>query len=77
MLVPQMTMTEDMRKQMGHHPWRPGFVDYLFLAFTTSTAFSPTDVPVLSHWAKIMMILQSAISLGAVVLLAARAVNIL
>ena len=57
--------------------WRPGFVDYLFLAFNTSTAFSPTDVPVLSRWAKGAMMLQSVISLGAVVLLAGRAVNIL
>lgn len=57
--------------------WKPGFVDYLFLAFNTSTAFSPTDVPVLSRWAKLMMMVQSSISLGAVVILAGRAVNIL
>jgi hypothetical protein len=68
-LFPQMTMTDELRN--------PGFVDYLFLAFNTSTAFSPTDVPVLSRWAKIMMIVQSTISLAAVVLVAARAVNIL
>jgi hypothetical protein len=57
--------------------WRPGFVDYLFLAFNTSTAFSPTDVPVLSRWAKLMMMLQALISLTTVVVIAARAVNIL
>lgn len=57
--------------------WRPGFVDYLFVAFNTSTAFSPTDVPVLSRWAKLAMMTQSVISLTAVVLLAGRAVNIL
>lgn len=57
--------------------WRPGFVDYLFVAFNTSTAFSPTDVPVLSRWAKLMTMVQSVISLATVVLLAARAVNIL
>jgi hypothetical protein len=57
--------------------WRPGFVDYLFLAFNTSTAFSPTDVPVLSRWAKLMMIVQASISLTTVALIAARAVNIL
>jgi hypothetical protein len=76
-LFPQMTMTEELRKELGQHPWSPGFVDYLFLAFNTSTAFSPTDVPVLSRWAKIMMIVQSAISLAALALVAARAVNIL
>jgi hypothetical protein len=57
--------------------WRPSFVDYLFLAFNTSTAFSPTDVPVLSGWAKLTMMLQAIISLTTIVLLAGRAVNIL
>jgi len=68
-LFPQMTL--------GDRDWMPGFVDYLFLAFNTSTAFSPTDAPVLSRWAKGMMMLQSTISLATLVLLAARAVNIL
>jgi hypothetical protein len=57
--------------------WSPGFIDYLFLAFNTSTAFSPTDVPVLSRWAKLMMMVQASISLATIALLAARAVNIL
>jgi hypothetical protein len=57
--------------------WRPGFVDYLFVAFNTSTAFSPTDVPVLSRWGKGAMMIQSLISFTTVVLLAARAVNLL
>ena len=60
-----------------HRSWAPGFIDYLFLAFNTSTAFSPTDVPVLSRWAKAMMIVQASISLTTVALIAARAVNIL
>ena len=58
-------------------PWRPGFVDYLFLAFNTSTAFSPTDSPVLSRWAKVAMMVQATLSLGTLALLAARAINIL
>jgi uncharacterized membrane protein len=66
-----------LRREMGEDQWRPGFVDYLFLAFNTSTAFSPTDVPVLSRWAKILMMLQASISLGTIAILAARAVNIL
>jgi hypothetical protein len=65
------------RREMGEEDWRPGFVDYLFLAYNTSTAFSPTDVPVLSRWAKVLMMLQATISLATVALLAARAVNIL
>ncbi|MGC2656505.1 MAG: hypothetical protein WA324_00915 [Bryobacteraceae bacterium] len=70
-LFPQMTMPDQRAT------WRPGFVDYLFLAFNASTAFSPTDAPVLSRWAKVMMMIQSLISLGAVIVLAARAINIL
>ncbi len=76
-LFPQMQLTGTLKHEMCEHNWRPGFVDYLFLAFNTSTAFSPTDVPVLSRWAKGLMMLQSAISLTTLALLAARAVNIL
>ena len=76
-LFPQMTMTPEAKTASGHHAWSPNFVDYLFLAFNTSTAFSPTDVPVMLRWAKLLMMLQSMISLTVLVLLAARAVNIL
>jgi hypothetical protein len=67
-------MTE---KGTAARAWKPGFVDYLFLAFNTSTAFSPTDVPVLSRWAKGLMMIQSLISLATIAILAARAINIL
>lgn len=76
-LFPQMTMTPDAKIEANEHEWSPNFIDYLFLAFNTSTAFSPTDVPVLARWAKLLMMLQSLISLTILVLLAARAVNIL
>ena len=71
-LFPQM-----LGEDGGDPSWSPHFMDYLFLAFNTSTAFSPTDTAVLSRWAKAMMMLQSLISLTVVALLAARAVNIL
>jgi hypothetical protein len=75
-LFPQMTLGPGT--QVPFNPeWSPGFVDYLFLAFNTSTAFSPTDSPVLSRWAKGLMMIQSSISLATLALLAARAVNIL
>jgi hypothetical protein len=76
-LFPQMTLDAATKHAMGEQCWNPGFIDYLFLAFNTSTAFSPTDVPVLSRWAKVLMMIQSLISLATVALLAARAVNIL
>ena len=76
-LFPQMTLNQQEKQSMGEQYWSPSFVDYLFLAFNTSTAFSPTDSPVLSRWAKILMMLQSLISFATVALLAARAVNIL
>jgi hypothetical protein len=79
-LFPQMTYPapgETAKSIAEHTEWRPTFVDYLFLAFNTSAAFSPTDVPVLSPQAKLAMMLQSLISLTTIVLLAGRAVNIL
>ena len=57
--------------------WEPHFVDYLYLSFTNATAFSPTDVMPLAHWAKLTMLGQSAVSLLTLALVIARAVNIL
>jgi hypothetical protein len=71
-LFPQMS-----RPGTAHAYWSPTFVDYLFLAFNTGTALSPSDTPALSRWAKIMMMIEASISLTVLALLAARAVNIL
>ena len=57
--------------------WSPRFVDYLFLAFNTSTALSPTDTAILSRWAKMLSMLQALISLSIVAILASRAVGML
>jgi hypothetical protein len=76
-LFPQLTLPEEVREEFGMDDWKPRFVDYLFLAFNTSTAFSPTDVPVLSGWAKVLMMIQASISLATLAMVAARAVNIL
>jgi hypothetical protein len=73
-LFPQMTV---FKEAAGQPVWSPNFLDYLFLAFNTSTAFSPTDTPALARWGKVLMMLQSLISLTVIALLAARAVNIL
>ena len=57
--------------------WRPTFVDYLFLGFSTATAFSPTDALPLTSRAKLLMMLESVISLVTIVVVGARAINIL
>ena len=71
-LFPQMIGRENRDPS-----WVPNFFDYLFLAFNTSTAFSPTDTAVMSRWAKLGTMLQALISLTIIALLASRAVNIL
>jgi uncharacterized membrane protein len=57
--------------------WRPLFLDYLYVSFTNAAAFSPTDTLPLSRWSKMLMLLQSAMSLSLAVMVVARAVNIL
>jgi hypothetical protein len=57
--------------------WSPGFIDYLYLALTNATAFSPTDTLPLTPMAKSLMGIQSLASLLTVALIASRAVNIL
>lgn len=76
-LSPQMTLDDETRRRLGAQNWTPGFVDYLFLAFNTSAAFSPTDSPVISRWAKALSMVQSSISLTTVAVLVSRAVNVL
>jgi len=57
--------------------WRPTFVDYLFLGFSTATAFSTTDLMPLTSRAKMLMMLESSISLVTIVAVMSRAINIL
>lgn len=57
--------------------WRPMFVDYLFLSYSTATAFSATDVPPLTRRAKLLMMAESTISLVTMVVVASRAINVL
>jgi len=57
--------------------WRPGFVDYLYTSYTNATAFSPTDAMPLSALAKLLMATQSLIALITILLVVARAVNVL
>ena len=56
--------------------WRPHFVDYMYVSFTNSIAFSPTDAMPLNRWAKLLMLLEASLSALVILLVAARAVNI-
>jgi len=76
-LFPQMTMSEERLAESGQANWSPGFMDYLFLAFNSSTALSPADTAVLSRWAKLLMMVQAVISLTVIAVVAARAINTL
>jgi len=71
----QFPQNESMHEQANR--WRPGFLDYLYVSLTNGTAFSPTDTMPLTHIAKGLMSVQAFISLVTVVLVTARAVNIL
>ena len=76
-LFPQLQIESGERRVMGVEHWNPVFVDYLFIAFNTSTAFSPTDTLVLKPWAKLLTMAQALISLLVLVLLVARGINVL
>jgi uncharacterized membrane protein len=71
-MFPQMTNPE-----LAPVDWEPGFVDYLYMSFTNAMAFSPTDVMPMTRWAKLTMLVQSLISVVTLLLVIARAVNIL
>jgi hypothetical protein len=71
-LFPQAATPEDVPPD-----WRPLFLDYLFLGYNTATAFSPTDVLPLTRRAKMLMMLESTISLLTLVIVVSRAINVL
>ena len=76
-LFPQMQIPHDEPTQFECTRWRPRFVDYLFVAFTQSSTFGPTDAPLLARWAKVLAMIQISISLTIVVLLISRAIGVL
>jgi uncharacterized membrane protein len=71
-LFPQQTAPE-----LAPSGWCPSFIDYLFLAFCTATAFSPTDALPLTSRAKVLMMLESILSLTTIITVLARAINTL
>ncbi|KIF02124.1 hypothetical protein PL81_31755, partial [Streptomyces sp. RSD-27] len=75
--TPALAFPQHLSPELNARDWRPRYVDYFYLGFTNSTALSPTDVMPLAPWAKIVMTLQSVISLLILGLVIARAVNVL
>jgi hypothetical protein len=76
--LPDLVFPQQQSDQKGLAPedWAPGFLDYLYVSVTASTAFSPTDAMPYSGRAKLLMGLESTISFTIVIMLVARAINI-
>jgi hypothetical protein len=68
---------QDENPKLAEANWRPHLADYVYISFTNAIAFSPTDAMPLTRRVKMMMLAESAISATTVLLVAARAVNIL
>ncbi|WP_328923855.1 hypothetical protein OG429_03910 [Streptomyces sp. NBC_00190] len=75
--IPQLAFPQHLSPEVHSPQWRPRYIDYLYLALTNATAFSPTDVMPLAPWAKIAMSIQALVSLLVLGLVIARAVNVL
>ena len=74
---PDFQFPQDENPQLARDGWSPHVWDYVYLSLTNCIAFSPTDAMPLTRHAKALMALESAISIAAVVLVTARAVNVL
>jgi hypothetical protein len=74
---PDFAFPQQLNPELAPADWRPRFIDYLYLGFTSATAFSPTDAMPLRAWNKIAMMAQATISLVLLGLVIARAVNVL
>ncbi len=76
-VAPSFAFPENATPELVPDGWRPKYPDYLYLAYTNATAFSPTDTLPLQTWAKMTMLLQSVVSLVTAILVIARAINVL
>jgi uncharacterized membrane protein len=76
-VAPSFAFPEDATPELVPDGWQPRYHDYLYLAFTNATAFSPTDTLPLRPWAKMMMLAESVISLVTAIMVIARAINVL
>jgi hypothetical protein len=76
-IPPSFAFPENATPELVPPGWRPAYPDYLYLAYTNATAFSPTDTLPVRRWAKLTMMVQSTLSLVIAILVLARAINIL
>ena len=74
---PSFAFPENATPELAPAGWRPAYPDYLYLAYTNATAFSPTDTLPVRRWAKLTMMIQSTLSLVIAILVIARAINVL
>lgn len=72
---PDLAFPHQLNPELARPGWKPEFLDYLYVAFTTANAFSPTDTMPMAHWAKVAMGSQALLSFAIVGLVIARAVN--
>jgi hypothetical protein len=76
-VTPDFQFPQDENPELAVRDWSPRLLDYAYVALTNATAFSPTDVMPLSARAKMLMAIESTVSLTTVLVVGARAVNIL
>jgi uncharacterized membrane protein len=76
-IPPSFAFPENATPELAPPGWRPAYPDYLYLAYTNATAFSPTDTLPVRRWAKLTMMVQSTLSLVIAILVLARAINVL
>jgi hypothetical protein len=76
-VTPDFQFPQDDNPDLARRGWEPRLLDYAYVALTNATAFSPTDVMPLTRRAKLLMALESTVSITTVLIVAARAVNVL
>lgn len=76
-MYPDFLFPQMQQPDLAPPDWKPFFTDYLYLSFTNAISFAASDIIPLTRWAKTMMMLQSAVSVAAIALVVARAVNII
>jgi hypothetical protein len=75
--TPDFQFPQDENPQLAREGWAPRLWDYFYVSITNSIAFSPTDVMPLTRPAKVLMAAESGLAAITVLLVAARAINIL